>query len=82
MGFLLTWGPLEVAESLHDNFTIIYSCSCQNETMTAEAVLSENSFLLDNLCPGINYFVSVKAQNVLGYGPETKETIVQNKVGM
>ena len=81
-GFVLTWELPEEAQSLHDSITIIYSCSCQDEMMTIESVSSGNSFLVDNLTPGINCSVEVIAQNVLGYAPKTEGTIVQTKVGM
>ena len=81
-GFVLTWELPEEFWSLHDNVTIIYSCSCQNETVTVESVSLGNSFLLDSLTPGINYSVEIKAHNVLGHGPITEGTIAQSKVGM
>ena len=81
-GFVLTWELPEGLWSLHDNVTVIYSCSCQNDTVTVESVSVGNSFLLDSLTPGINYSVEIKAHNVLGHGPVTEGTIAQSKVGM
>ena len=81
-GFVLTWELPQEFWSLQDNVTIIFSCSCLNETVTVESVSLGNSFLLDSLTLGINYSVEIKAHNVFGHGPITEGAIAQTQVGM
>ena len=68
---------------LVDNVTVEYSASCSTaQCMSGDQVVSEDtSILFDNLIEGLQYTITVWAENLFGAGPPLFINITQNYTG-
>ena len=65
---MVSW---DTSNSLVDNYTVSYTCLCDNIKGTLFIVNgASNSTVIDSLYPGLQYSISIIATNLLGKGIE------------
>ena len=68
-----------------DNVTVSYSASCNTNTThlctSGSQIVTGNSFNIESLIGGLDYSVSLVANNAVGTSPATEITISQNPTG-